>query len=150
MRISTRGEYGLRAMVELALHHGQGPLPLKTVAERQGISEPYLEQLMGTLRKAGLVNSVRGAQGGYELAVPPERLKVGDILRALEGPIVPWECLDQQSGAVCLFTDGCATRVLWKRLQEAVDRVIDSVMLSDLVEEQKQLQVEGGALLFDI
>lgn len=150
MRISTRGEYGLRAMVELALRAGQGPVPLKAIAESQGISEPYLEQLMGTLRKAGLVNSVRGAQGGYELARRPEQVKAGDVVRALEGPIVPWECVDESSGVVCLLTEGCSTRLLWKKLQDAIEAVLDSVTLADLVEEQQRLRVQGGALLFDI
>ena len=86
MRISTRGEYGLRTLLDLA-QHGGGPIPLRQIAPRQEVSEHYLEQLMGVLRKAGFVTSVRGAQGGYGLAMPPEQMTVGDVLRALEGDV---------------------------------------------------------------
>ncbi|MCL6581714.1 MAG: Rrf2 family transcriptional regulator, partial [Firmicutes bacterium] len=86
MRLSTRSEYGVIACCELARHHGEGPLPLKAVAEEQGIPEAYLEQLVAALRRAGLVRSVRGAQGGYVLSRSPEKITVGDVVRVLEGP----------------------------------------------------------------
>ncbi|MBE3584046.1 MAG: Rrf2 family transcriptional regulator [Limnochordaceae bacterium] len=150
MRISTRGEYGLRAMVELALYQGQGPLALNVIAQRQGISEPYLEQLMGTLRKAGLVNSVRGAQGGYELSRPAAKVTVGQVLRALEGPIIPSECLTEDGEFVCVQMEECATRLLWRKLQEAIDSVVDAITLADLADEQRRLQVRSGALMYEI
>ena len=90
MRISTRGRYGLRAMVELALAFGQGPVPLKEIATKQGLSEHYLEQLMGSLRKAGIVKSVRGAQGGYQLAKDPAEISTGEVLRVLEDLFHQW------------------------------------------------------------
>src|SRR5690606_41229510 len=86
MRISSRGEYGVRALFDLAQRYGEGPIPLKQIAERQDVSDHYLEQLMGALRKAGLVVSVRGAQGGYELARPPEAITIGDVIRVLWEP----------------------------------------------------------------
>lgn len=132
MRISTKGEYGIRAMLDLALHYGKGPIPLKSVAERQKISTHYLEQLMATLRKAGLVESVRGAQGGYKLAKPPEAMVVGEIIRALEGPISPMPCVDEDEGKNCKQGDGCVTRELWKKLRDSMVDVLDSVTLEDL------------------
>ena len=96
MRVSTRGEYGVRAMFDLAVNFGQGPIALKTIAERQMVSESYLEQLMAELRKAGLVHSKRGAQGGYELADKPANVSIGEIIR-LEGPINPVDCLDTET-----------------------------------------------------
>lgn len=136
MRISTRGEYGLRAMFYLALKYGQGPIPLKTIAEEQGISEHYLEQLMGALRRSGLVSSVRGAQGGYSLSRPPKEITVGDIIRVLEGPITPMDCLDGAGKeAECGFLGPCAMRRMWKRLQDSMESVLDSTTLACLAEE---------------
>jgi len=93
MKLSTKGRYGLKAMFELALHFGEGPIPLKDIAEKQNISEHYLEQLIATLRKDGLVNSVRGAQGGYLLSSEPKKITVGDVIRSLEGNIAPSDCV---------------------------------------------------------
>lgn len=139
MRISTRGEYGVRAMLDLALHHGEGPVPLKTIASRQSISEHYLEQLMGALRKAGLVNSIRGAQGGYRLAEEPSETRVGDILRALEGPIAPMECVEDNKACSCDQSPYCVTRGLWKRLRETMEELLDKTTLEHLRQEAMQL-----------
>lgn len=137
MRVSTRGEYGVRAMFDLALHYGEGPIPLKTIAERQMISEHYLEQLMGALRKAGIVMSKRGAQGGYELANPPEQISIGQIIRVLEGPITPLDCLDTETttGPYCGKPQQCVLRNLWKALQDSMKQVLDNTTLDDLKQD---------------
>ena len=135
MRISTKGGYGIRAMYELAAAHGQGPIPLKVVAEKQSLSENYLEQLMGTLRKAGLVRGVRGAKGGYVLALPPEAISVGDVIRALEGPIAPVSCVELDEDAGCDRHASCPTRGLWERLRDSMIEVLDSTTLADLCRE---------------
>lgn len=132
MRLSTRGRYGLKAMIDLAMHAGPGPVPLKVVAERQGISEHYLEQLMGSLRKAGLVASVRGAQGGYGLGREPGQITAGDIIRALEGPIAPVECVDETGATPCDRVEQCVTYTVWRRLRDAMVEVLDSMTLAEL------------------
>ncbi|WP_461361053.1 RrF2 family transcriptional regulator [Candidatus Darwinibacter acetoxidans] len=146
MRVSTRGEYGVRAMFDLALNYGSGPIPLRTVAARQMVSETYLEQLMGSLRKAGLVISKRGAQGGYELADPPERITIGQIIRVLEGPITPLDCLDTDSGTgpYCGQPEQCVLRGLWKQLQDSMERVLDNTTLEDLRQNAIRLGVAQG------
>ncbi len=150
MRISTKGEYGVRAMLDLALHYGQGPISLKTVAERQDISDHYLEQLMATLRKAGLVSSVRGAQGGYELAKSPGEMVVGEIIRALEGPISPMPCVDQDGGQSCGHGEGCATRQLWKRLRDSMADVLDSTTLDDLKQQALAMGAGDDSFMYHI
>ena len=139
MRISTRGRYGLRAMVELALAFGQGPVPLKEIATKQGLSEHYLEQLMGSLRKAGIVKSVRGAQGGYQLAKDPAEISTGEVLRVLEGPVSPVECVDQGREVTCQKLAQCPTRPLWLKIYEQLNKVIDSTALEDLRVEAQRL-----------
>ena len=140
MKISTRGEYGIRAMLDLGLNDRSGPVALKSIAERQGISEPYLEQLIASLRKAGLVTSIRGAQGGYNLTRDPSEIKIGDIIRVLEGPIAPVECVSNESGETeCCNSNHCATRVLWRKLRDSMVEVLDSTSLADLIEESKKL-----------
>ena len=143
MRVSTRGEYGVRAMFDLALHAGEGPIALKTIAERQMVSENYLEQLMAALRKAGLVKSKRGAQGGYELANTPESVSIGEIIRVLEGPITPLDCLDTQTGTgpYCGTPDRCVLRGLWKELQDSMTQVLDNTTLEDLRQNAYRLEV---------
>lgn len=133
MRISTRGEYGLRAMLELARLYGTGPIPLKQIAGRQQVSEHYLEQLMGALRKAGLVTSVRGAQGGYTLARPPEEVVVGDVLRVLEGSI-EFDCDDGQPlGSEPHWLPMYSSRRLWRELNARIVQLVDSLTLAELL-----------------
>ncbi|NLL47099.1 MAG: Rrf2 family transcriptional regulator [Firmicutes bacterium] len=143
MRVSTRGEYGVRAMFDLALNFGEGPIALKTIAERQLISEHYLEQLMAVLRKAKLVKSRRGAQGGYELADTPENISIGEIIRVLEGPITPLDCLDAEktSGPYCGAPERCVLRNLWKELQDSMTQVLDNTTLEDLRQDAYRLEV---------
>ena len=128
------------AMVDVALYSGDGPVSLKAVAERQGLSESYLEQLAGPLRKAGLLNSVRGAQGGYTLAREADRITVGDIIRVLEGPIAPVDCASEDDGPVqhCAHSQGCVARSVWVKLRDSIVKALDSVTLADLCEEARQ------------
>lgn len=130
MKLTTRGEYGVLAMYDLAMHYGAGPVALKVIAARQGISEHYLEQLMRPLRKAGLVRSVRGAQGGYELARAPAEISVGDILREVEGPLSMLDCL--ADSAACKRSAKCAARSVWELLDRKINDVLDSTTLYHL------------------
>lgn len=135
MRLSTKSEYGLLACYDLARFAGGSPVPLNAVAERQGISEAYLEQLIGALRRAGLVRSVRGAQGGYVLGRDARSITVGDVIRVLEGPIAPVGCVatDETGPGVCARSEGCVTRPIWERLRDSMELVLDSISLADLV-----------------
>lgn len=139
MKLSSRGRYGVRAMLELALHHNEGPIPLRTVAEQQQISEHYLEQLIASLRKAGLVKSIRGAQGGYLLAKEPSEITVGDIVRVLEGPIAPVECVaDCADGDGCQRTEECVTKTVWIKLRDKINEVLDETTLADMCEQAER------------
>jgi Rrf2 family protein len=126
-------------MYDLAMHYGEGPISLKSVAQRQGISEHYLEQLMGTLRKAGYVKSVRGAQGGYTLTKEPTQITVGDIIRTMEGPIAPVDCLltDAIENEYCMRAGTCVTRGVWAKVRDSIATVLDSISLADLAKEEK-------------
>jgi Rrf2 family transcriptional regulator, cysteine metabolism repressor len=139
VKLSTKGRYGVAAMYDLALHYGQGPISLKSVASRQGISEHYLEQLMGTLRKSGYVKSVRGAQGGYTLTKDPAQISVGDIIKIMEGPIAPVDCLltDAVDNEYCQRASICVTRGVWAKVRDSINGVLDSISLADLCREEK-------------
>ena len=132
VRVSAKEQYGLRAMAELARQYGTGPVSLSTVSEAQGISLDYLEQIVPALRDAGLVNSTRGARGGYELARAPERITVGEILRALEGDILPVRCVDDSCTERCARTDECSARTVWQTIHDQVSGTLDSMRLADL------------------
>lgn len=133
MKLSTKGKYSLYAMYFLAQKAGEGPQPLKEVAGI-GVSEDYLEQLLGTLRKSDLVTTVRGAQGGYQLARPPEKITVGDILNATEGPLNLSDCL-RDEGA-CEHSGECKARRVWDYLSRSIDRLLDSITLQDMLEQE--------------
>jgi len=134
MKLSTAaGRYGVRAMYDLALHYGAEPVPGKTIAERQNISLPYLEQLMTSLRRSGLVRSVRGPHGGYALARNPSSIKVGEIIGSLEGPIEISYCVSRPNRAVkCLKAEGCVSRILLRKLNFQIKAALDSTTLNDL------------------
>ena len=142
MKLSTKGRYGVTAMFDLAMHYGEGAVPLKDIAARQGLSEHYLEQLIVPLRRAGLVRSIRGAQGGYLLARRPEEITVGDIIRVLEGPIAPVDCVIVDSGfeQYCDKADNCVTRAIWRKLRDSINAVLDSVTLADLCRDDASPQ----------
>jgi len=133
MRVSTKGRYGLRAMVDLAEHEEGKAIPIRKISERQNISEQYLEQLFATLRKAGLVKSVRGAHGGYMLNHEPEDITVADILITLEGPIAPVDCVVEDD--FCNYIDKCVIHGLWEELAEAINGVIENMTLAELKEK---------------
>ncbi len=133
MKISTKGRYGIRLMLCLALQYKQARyIPLKMIAQQQEISEKYLEQIINPLMKAGFVKSFRGAQGGYTLIQEPSDITVGDILRTLEGSLSPVDCLEHPS---CKRADVCASLSLWQKIKTAVDDVVDNTTLADLVTE---------------
>ena len=136
MKVSTRGRYGLRAMSEMALGIEDSPLSLKTIAQSQGIPEQYLEQIMITLRKAGLVVGIRGPLGGYSLAKPPEDIFVGDILRALEGSIGFVGCAMDGEKDPCDRAEICITRPLWEKLTISIIKIVDSMSLSELCQQK--------------
>lgn len=124
MKISTKGRYGLTIMMELSAKYGEGPTSLKSIAERNGLSEHYLEQLIAPLRNAGLVKSIRGAYGGYVLSREPENVTAGDVIRILEGPISPVDFTEE---------DDPAKRDLWLRIRDSIAQVLDSTTLADLI-----------------
>ena len=132
MKFSTKARYGLRAMIELALHQDQGPVPVKIIAENQEISEAYLEQIMSTLTRRGLTKSIRGIRGGYLLARNPSRIKVGDIIKALEGPVVPVDCVNREDPLECTRYDKCVSRIIWEQVRDAVEEIFGTVSLEDL------------------
>lgn len=137
MKISTKGRYAVRVMLDLALHDTGECIKVKEIAGRQGISEKYLEQIISVLNKAGYVKSMRGAQGGYRIAKAPEEYTVGMILRLTEGSLAPVACLEEGS-AECERCDTCETVEVWKELYEAIDRVVDNVTLADLAERRRK------------
>lgn len=141
MKFSTRARYGMRAMLELALNYGASePMPLFKIAERQLISEGYLEQMMTVLRKGGLVRSVRGAQGGYLLSREPARITAGEIVRCLEGPLGPTDCVSEEDPETCVRSEYCVTRLLWERVREAMASVLDGTTLEALRQDAEKLR----------
>ncbi|MDO5541413.1 MAG: Rrf2 family transcriptional regulator [Eubacteriales bacterium] len=144
MKLSTKGRYGLRALIDLALYSEEEPVPISSVAARQGISESYLEQLFGKLRKAGLVQSIRGAQGGYQLAKAASEISVGDILRALEGTLDAVECPGLKTDAGCEGADVCVTKYVWQRINDSITEAVNEIGLDQLVEESRRAQGKSG------
>ncbi len=134
MRVSTKGRYALRLMLDIAVHGSDGsPVRLKDVAERQNLSGKYLEQIIAVLNRAGFVRSIRGPQGGYLLSKNPREYTVGMILRLTEGSLSPVACLDEGE-MVCDRVESCATIILWRKLNDAINGVVDTVTLADLIE----------------
>ncbi|SEF91669.1 transcriptional regulator, BadM/Rrf2 family [Caloramator fervidus] len=138
MKLSTRGRYGVKAMFELALHYGGDPVSIKEIAERQNISEYYLEQLFASLRKAGLIKSVRGSKGGYILSRPPKEITIADIFGVLEGPIEISDCITQEMN--CSRINYCATRILWLKISNSINEILNSTTLQDVVNDYNSLQ----------
>ncbi|HWT75809.1 MAG TPA: Rrf2 family transcriptional regulator [Mobilitalea sp.] len=138
MKISTKGRYALRLMLDLALNNTGEYITIKSIAARQDISEKYLEQIISLLNRAGYVKSVRGAQGGYRLAKEPSDYTVGMILRLTEGSLVPVDCLEENN-AECTRAGGCVTRTVWAELYSAITSVVDRITLQDLVDKQNNM-----------
>lgn len=137
MRLSTRCRYGIHAMFDLAQNTGQGPQTIRQIAERQLVPEQYLEQIIGVLRREGLVHSHRGAQGGYTLAKEPEMITVGELIRLLEGPVMMADCMAEGEG--CVRSGQCPSRLVWERLTDCINGVVDSITLRDMLEDHVRL-----------
>jgi len=135
MKLSTRTRYGIRAILELAESYGQGPLQLKIIAQHQDISVKYLEQIIAILKSGGFVKSIRGAKGGYILAKAPNQIKLGDVFDCLEGRVTTVECIENED--YCARVADCVARQLWVRVQEAIDSVLQSITLQDLLDSAK-------------
>ena len=142
MRISTKGRYAIKLMLDLATNDNGEPIRLKDVARRQEISEKYLEQIINPLTKSGLVKSFRGAQGGYMLTNPPEATTVGEILCVLEGSLSPVDCVDHPN---CANSDHCVSLSIWKKMKVALDEVVDNITLADMAAEYAEKNPDVAA-----
>jgi len=139
MNISTRGRYAVRAMLDLALQSGGGPTLVRDISKRQGVSDLYLEQLFTRLKTAGLVRSTRGPKGGFMLAKLPSQIRLADILRVMEGSMAPVECVDD--AMLCSRADSCITRKVWVDVKKALNGVLESTTLQDLVKRDERDEV---------
>lgn len=142
MRIPMRVDYGVRALVELALRHGDGAVPTSEIAARQGIPESYLEQLMTSLNRCGFVQSRRGPQGGHQLAMPPEAINLSMVMTTLEGNASPLDCFT--APADCVFADCCAQQEIWKSVEDAIQNVLSDITLAHLAQRQRYLTEQGA------
>lgn len=145
MKLSTKGRYGLRAMVDLAIHGQDQKVTIKSISERQGISENYLERIIALLKKGGYVTSSRGAQGGYNLSKAPEEISVGEILRALEGNLNPVDCTLTNDEKECSQQNLCVTKFVWKRISDSINNAVDGISLQDMMDEQLAIQNQYGS-----
>lgn len=145
MKLSTKGRYGLRAILDLAMHCESEAVALSSIAERQQISISYLEQLIAKLKRAGIVNSIRGAQGGYVLAKDAKDISVGDILRALEGDLNPVNCSEITGNEEnsCSGSDLCVTKYVWKRISDSINNTVNEISLAELVREGHAVQAQN-------
>lgn len=141
MKLSTKGRYGLRALIDLALYSEEEPVSIQSIAKRQNLSESYLEQLVRKMRTAGLVVSVRGAGGGYQLSRPAEEISVGDVLRALEGNLDAVSCSAGTEG--CEGADLCVTKYVWSKINESITLAVDSITIKQLVDESRKIRNKG-------
>ncbi len=132
LRLSTKGQYGVRAMYEIAKGSGLGPVTIKRISQEQHVSVAYLEQILNKLRRAGIIKSVKGPGGGYMLARDPKLISIGEILKELEGPVAITSCLDPKEG--CVRVDSCVTHLLWKSLGDNIKRFLDGMKLQDLLQ----------------
>lgn len=148
MKLSTRGRYGARAMLDLAIHYGEGTILLKDIAARQGISQRYLEHIMTTLVSNGLIQSSRGQQGGFSLAKSPREIKLSQIIQVLEGSLAPAACVENPR--LCERATACVTRDIWGRLKKAIWEVLDSITLQDMVKMQREKLAKSEAQMYYI
>lgn len=147
MRLSTRGRYGTRVLLDLALRDDEGPIPLKEIAQRQQISLLYLEHLISPLIAVGMIRSMRGARGGIWLAKLPQEIKLSEVVGLLEGSIAPVDCVNDLKA--CPRSDSCVTRDIWSELKKAIDGVLESKTLQDLVDMQKG-KGTANVVMYDI
>lgn len=146
MRISTKGRYSLRILLDLARHKSDGYIPLKTVAERQGISKKYLDQIMIILNRTNYLKSIRGAQGGYKLAQAPNKYRLSDILRLTEGSIAPLACLEN-NGEDCARSGHCVSQCVWQGLEKVMVDYLDKVTLQSILDKYGEHEGEFSALM---
>ena len=130
MKLSTKGRYGLRVMLELALRAGEGPVIMREIADSQEISRKYLHSLLSSLKAVGLVRAVRGSGGGYVLAKPPQEIRASEVFLALEGPFAPVDCVGNSS--ICDRFEFCVTREIWQEIGEAIEKILSGINLEDL------------------
>jgi Rrf2 family protein len=142
MKLSSRSRYGLRAILDLALEYGKGPLQIRVIASREDISNKYLEQLMTILKTSGLVRSLRGPKGGYMLSRPPHEVKLDEVFTVLEGPLVMVECL--QHTEFCPRCVECITRQVWSNVQDAILGVLGAISLQDLVDRARSMNTSDA------
>ncbi|MEX1253208.1 MAG: Rrf2 family transcriptional regulator [Dehalococcoidia bacterium] len=142
MKVSTKGDYGVRALVELAHRYGQGPVQSAEIASRQEIPEPYLDQLLTQLRRAGFIRSVRGPQGGHALIREPDEVKLSEVMSALEGSLAPIACVDDPKA--CTRSGGCVQREVWERVRDATFDILNGVSIADLAEKEREHSHNGG------
>ena len=143
MKLSTKGRYGLRALIDLALYSEVEAVSISSISSRENISISYLEQLVAKLKKAGLVKSTRGAGGGYQLAKPAAQISVGDILRALEGDLDAVVCEGLKVNSACESADTCVTKYVWERINNSITAAVDDISLEHLVEESRKVQSQS-------
>lgn len=148
MRLSTRGRYGARAILDLAINYGKGPILLKDIARRQEISEKYLEHLIAPLRAAGLVKSIRGARGGYSLAKPPSEIRLSQVIQVLEGSMSLVDCVDDID--LCNRARFCVTRDVWRDVGRAINGVLEQMTLEEMVERQRRKKKLPGVVMYQI
>ena len=142
MKLSTKGRYGLRAAVDLAIYAKEEPISISTIAAKEGLSESYLEQLFAKLKKAGIVHSIRGTNGGYQLAIPATDITIGDILRALEGNMVVVDCPNNE--AACAKFGSCVTKYVWRRINNSISETMDSMTLDEIIRNAEELDEDRG------
>lgn len=138
MKISTKGRYGLEALLDITIFGNSDSVSLKSISERQGISQKYLEHIFIALKKREIVISTRGGQGGYKISRPIEEITVGEVLRALEGDLSPVKCTDSSEN-ICEYYDKCISKGVWDDIKDAVDNVVDNITIKDLYEEYNKL-----------
>ncbi len=141
MQLTTRSRYGLRMLLDIALHGDNGPVRIQDIAKRRNISVKYLEQLIRALKKAGFINSKRGPKGGHVLAMAPERIRVGDVVRALENRPELTECVGNPS--ICGIANECVTRQIWTQATESIFRELDAICISDLLVQARKSELLG-------
>jgi Rrf2 family protein len=138
MKISTKGRYGTRAILEIARRYGQSPIKRSEIAESQSVPDSYLENILIALKKAGLIRTIRGAHGGYQLAKSPDDISVLDIVEVLEGTIVPVSCIEENRSD-CIRNGRCVTRQIWNEMYDAIRSVLGKYSLKDLLEQEQTL-----------
>ena len=140
MHFTAKEDYGIRAVLDIALHQADAPIQAKEIAARQNIPEQFLEQVLATIRRAGVIRSTRGASGGYDLAKPAQHITVGDIIRALSGPLVPIQCVDEDVLSSCPVQESCSVYYFWARLKDAISNVADGTTIQELIDHQTRVR----------